>query len=1499
MRPNLYTNKYRKPPEYFHSITTDNERFANLGLDVFTTGTLYDWLCTVSSGPKRINFHEIKSQYDEIVERARDEEREPPTEQVFYSQFLGRYQHLRFWVNEFSRMFPGGFANGTLPTEVVLTPSAYLRDEDCSQNDLPFSASFYAWRNSGRNGEYILVKNSGNSNDMNWTFSEGSENYTWNDLRFGEFDGKLYNRNSIELTNEEDFPVVDPDNPQNLIRNIIEMNRYVNLLSKVDYKEWKSKDKARYRFINDIRSSKYGCLEWKSNIRFLLDLPSVLFEAGVDSDVDSCDDCAKLVTVTFKLKLFGKTDQRRVGKSVAPTDTTIVQTKTTPWGLPYREKDETGAVPPSVNPSPSNGTAGELSNHYVPLEGKFESGTTQVFAVMVEDLPGSQQPTVDDALTEDAPFLLNKNTGFEVNVGKAMVVSMQNANPKQWMPDFVEPKNCRQSNNKVILNVHNPTSRPFTKGENVILQKLDGVWVPLSVGEGSSAIAPADPNWDFMYLMTNSMFFFRNHAWVSKVNSPIFDWSSIGGKDQTLSTPNNYEQSFYAWYYKVSEDVEREINTDTRDNIPIVDIDDNRGRYGASVSGYAKVFNGYMQVTSWDFMGIGVGGTRRQVNTGGTPGAADSTPSMSYVFSEQQAIDETFKEDFPSLNGNALSTTQFSQDPAGEAFENGGLNGRFNSYPFFGCVFPQGFNAQSKYAELMADDTDFFLAPKNYKASSEGLANYKADGPFFYASNGKPFQNINNLQNIIGGQTNDQTVGMFPESEAGTLKQLPADIGTNCAPGGKYGRPISNIGMIGDLNSVLTQPDFRRYVNGYFGKDAETEQPNRYSWMHKKDREQVDVVKSSGNAEDFAYDYSDSVFDLEPVNSLKIEFRPLSNELYSCFEGYNYFGPSQGAEGRKVSLSDAYVYGRQGTLRGELSTRIYQSNTAYSSPLSPLSLYRNTQVVDRPNMLGVTDGDKTALLNELTLYQNGGSDIYGAFDTNANGLRYGVDLDDITIGGPFGHRPEGPSASPQRWFTDNWWGLDQSPAAAFGVIGAVVTVATADSLQLTTENAVGLDDYLEAGDYFPSYVGGDFSKLNTSQLYARVYQQWPRDQMIYDPRFFVVHHFNPGIELARSGINYEWYVNGSPIEGEPTGEIGYPNGAYKVDKSETDVDFRVPTNWQNEALPEGGIIFADSIEESLNENVAGGISQLREKPHWRIQSQRRGRLLPYTFAHATVGISKNPNQIILTEGNTASASDYDIVIINPGKKYGKGDTFNLSGGNGGGVVIKPIEFNEDKGVTKFEISEVGVLFDTGDFLDSDGVMEWVQGESSPTAPLSIVHRDVNQGTDLEAYVIRGAIVNTKFTDKKPAEALETAGPIKLGPDPPLANDAVLQFQQTDPKNQILKVNPDAKSNNNQYDIFLHYHNDVSHNRIDEANAPAAIEQMIRLNIQTNGTSGGGGSLTSNAQGAGSDIDFPPGGGPDQFQGSDWAFNSSNSAGGFMTGFGDFFGGQGGQGGRFG
>jgi hypothetical protein len=123
---------------------------------------------------------------------------------------------------------------------------------------------------------------------------------------------------------------------------------------------------------------------------------------------------------------------------------------------------------------------------------------------------------------------------------------------------------------------------------------------------------------------------------------------------------------------------------------------------------------------------------------------------------------------------------------------------------------------------------------------------------------------------------------------------------------------------------------------------------------------------------------------------------------------------------------------------------------------------------------------------------------------------------------------------------------------------------------------------------------------------------------------------------------------------------------------------------------------------------------------------------------------------------------------------------------------------------------------------------------------------------------------------------------------------VLQTQLTDPKNQSFTVSQDLKSSNDQYDIFFHFHNDISHTRFGDyghSTGPLQMEQMVRLNILTNGASN---TLTSNSseenQGAGG---FKPGEGADQFAGNDWAMNSNNfdaPGGGIFGGMGGGFGG---------
>lgn len=1487
---------------------------------------------------------------------------------------------------------------GTLPPRPVFC-SEDPNYTDNRKNAESYNGSFKAWRNEGRNGRYYEYKIIDQSKaPLTWEFREGSESYDFDDLKIDELqsivqlqdsdtysptlvggkNGIKYNRGGLfknSTTVEREKPLKrltmngqprvkkylleisdDPnvsemdyalepfinayadttDPSYRFIQCLIELNNYVNLLVEdksrlnQDYDDWSVTDRARYRFINDIKSSggsngQRGYFEWKSNIGFIVDvIPEVL------------TPCVKYETVTFRLNLYDKFRKKDSSRKIAQTDTVLVAPKRTHFGLQYKEKDESGYTATTSNADPNNQTAAELQTSYVPLEGKFESGTSQVFAVVLADLPAAQQPSVDELVAQDEEFLLSPNTGLGPSIGSGLVVSMQNANPMQWMPDFEKTKNCRKeddedNNRKIILTIHNITSSSFKRGDNVILQKLDGVWVPLltSTDQRETLLAPADPKWDFMYLMTNGTYYFRNHHWIYEEafgpNTSDINWESF-----TKNSPDTYEKSFYYWYYKNAE-----AGYFTHVTYPkIINIDDNKGRF-SNVEKYAQVVNGYLQVTSWDFMGVNIGGTRRKNEISQIPDL--TSKEEDYIINEKVASEEPY---VTGINGNHLSCTQFSFNQKGEPFENDGIGDRTNSYPFFGCVFPDGYLGGSEYALLMQDDKDFFLAPKNYKSIS--TKNHKAQAPFFYATEKKPFENLVDLRNE-GYYQNSQLVthqelGMFAEGEGGTLKHLPADIGTNAAPsGGKNGTPVSNIAAIAALNYTIGA-DFRNEVGAYFENDVETEQPKRYSWMYKKDKEVdedrsgFDLEITSDNKLDFDFGYQDSAFDIKPANPLRIEFRPLNIEAYSTFEAFDFNVRTK--EFR--SLNSDYLASLRGTIinvdprftRGEFSLGGYSFNREYLSgkdkmePLfSPVALFRAIDALKvKPtinNSLIVGDNKLQGLFRESDFTYS---------DNNDRGLRYNKDLVDFE----WNFLPDDITHAPQSYWDETWMqeGVLR-PAGAVGVIGAVVTVATRDTLQFATENALGLDNYLEAGGllagatYGRSYRDGDYSTLNSTNLFAKVYQQWPREQTIYDPRFFAVHHFNAGVEKSRienNPLKQDWYLNNVVIEEDSeafkNAEVAYPSGKFQVDRSETPVDFRIITDHANNAIQDSGdleessFVYSDSRQTVINNSSAElPMTSLRDnKEHWRVNPQRRGKLLPYSYQYLTIGINntaaiktKIVDHDLMAEGDQPkiiNVADTDIVIVNRGSGYNKKDSFEVSGGEGGGVVLSAI-FDDDDNISGFKVEQAGLGFGLDDFGLSDQSLRFEFGETPSSATVSIVHRNVESGgAGLVAYVLRGTIVKSSvLTDIKPREALSATGPIKLTPSAPTFNDKVLQTQLTDPKNQSFTVT--EKSNNDQYDVFLHFHNDVSHTRYKDYGhsiGPQQMEQMVRLNILTNGSSN---TLASNSseenQGAGG---FAPGEGGDQFAGDDWAMNSNNfdapgggmfggAGGGFMGGAGGF------------
>ena len=1339
-----------------HLITTDDARVGELGLSSFTTGILYDWMFLSNNGFVRKNLADIQRQYGRL---------EDPS--AYLKKELSNYRNLSVFDHKFIPAFGVDTRELRWPTEVFLQSSRDRVDENCQRIPLENYLFFYGWRNKGRNGEYKLFNQISIKGD--WTFTDAKgEEYTWDDLKISQF------------KDDENFPlfnyVVSEDN-RRIIQQIIQMNDEVN--QKKGETLTSKKDRARRALIYDIRSSKFGCLQWTSTLRFLLADPQTLKTAGIA--ITGCNRCAKTVSVDFKLFLYDEEfNIRESQNTLVPNHTRVALPKRTITGRPYSDRDERGMDSLSIQNTPANATAAEIKTNFVELEGKFESGTSQVYAVMTTDLEASKHPPIELIEEGDETDLLDPDQGFSAPTGKAIVIEMQNGNPKQWMPNFEKDRRDRkcseQSSDEDIdkkeeVTVVNITQRAYSRGDSVILQKLGGVWVPLFAGPGGDSttrVENIDPKWQFMYLMTNSRFFFRDRA---------------GDK----ITPAAYESSFYNAYYE----------------------DDllNYLQHGYATTGSADVDNGYFQCTSWDFMGVNIGGTRRKNHSEG------------YSYPQHVSIDEEYVENLD--NGNALSNTQALYNTKNEQFA--GDDVQFNSYPFFGCVFPDGYSAQKQYGELTNSDKDFYLNTKNYKSFGTRIIGV----PFHYPTTGNPFANNNDVVNILNSEPQNfaQAGGMF-DGETGQLKHLPADIGTNASPSGKYGQPVSNIALIGELNKHIdNRQHFRDSIGTYFASGT-NKQPERYSWMHKHDKSRIG--KAVG--QDDRYGYLDSAFDLQPADYLTIQFRPLSAEVYACMEGWEWtheefsipptitanFKPQVDSSTRGKLAKEASGFTKRGR------------SGDYAPPISSHAVARNKHIVIEPNSVN----------NFHNLYNVAANNTSPYADKNANGLRYKPDL---IIAGEDSLAEN--QDYPISWWDDNWAGggvgnVDNS-LGGIGIIGAVVSVATLDTLQLNTQNRIGIDDQFEGSTLFGSSWGATWENVkvgaqNTIGLHAKVYQKWPREYTIYDPRFFVVHHFNKDIEIQDKNIEQEYYLNGELLDSRPDeDEQVYPSGNYSVDKKESDLDIRIPTYYDNRTVSPNTPVYSDS--------------QIRKKSDWRIDKQRRGKLLPYKYEFRTIGIGGETQT--LAEGQ--SVGNCDIVIINGGEGYSDNDTFTVSKGSAGGVVLKPVVdttidttdgtvvqnvlFNT---IVGFTVESAGAGFSKEDFLSASGVsyIPWEDGKPQPALGSLRIQDGSNQsgGTGLEAYVVRGTVVEATATDIKPPQVLRgDKNEILLSAQK--GGDSTGQELQVEANiNQVFKIDPELKQENHEYDVFLHFHNDITQNRVtDPGFAPRQAEQHITLQILNN------------------------------------------------------------------
>jgi hypothetical protein len=930
-----------------------------------------------------------------------------------------------------------------------------------------------------------------------------------------------------------------------------------------------------------------------------------------------------------------------------------------------------------------------------------------------------QEPDVDRQVGQTIESLLDyTNANYQaVSSGIAMPIVMQNANPLQWSPQYAEAESCRaESAKKNTVVVFNKFNRSFAKGEMVLLAKIGGTWQPIPVAPAPGAAADTstfDGLWDFTYLLSNARYHMsQNNAGLS------FHY-------------DDYERLYYEKYYD-----------DDPTNNPQQDVTD--------FDVLANTEEGYLQITSWDFMGPNLGGNSPKNNIAGT------------VF---------------DINVNG--------EPIGENAD--GKRARTKaSAPFFGCTFPGGYAGDSIY--------NAYNTPNGHAVLNTFVP--YLDSPFFnqVGSDVQVFEN-NTLNNNNSDTYNEPgPQGMFAKNSS-SLVHFPADMAVNASPSGENGRPISDIRHI----YALIKPDAAAVSNAaiYFNKDGDGK-PFRYAWMYK-------------DANPW-----DSAWDLAPKNKNIIEFRPLTRDVFNCFETED--PPAE--------------------------------RSLYKSKAREILIDKADPPMSRDVLTRTTTGNVTELAT--------------ADDTR---LRYGPQ--DMEGGGYY---TENERYSPAPYPIDGYGTTGKPGGAAIGIITAICTTTAPSKIVFNTQTYIGAqttqtnDDPAHGGSQRPQDFG-------CTALHARIFSAWPRELTVYDSRFFSVFHFNYGAGVPDTG--HTWYFSGSPVaegsqggvESDPNNHPrSYPDQYFSVDKPFSEVDFRVPT-WKKSDPNNtygGNSDYGNKSDNDIidvNVQIFNG-APLRDPEHWRIYGIantttdgkiRRGKLLPvnggFYYKRRTIrmpqDISSGKCYDLETDLASAAAgtsvqypqaNQYSILIVKKGKGYNDTNTFKVAGGNGTGVLIKPRNLDGNGGITGFEfvkekiqrndgkdflVEQTGYDFLPSDFLEYDTLLD---GKVLPSAKITAVDA---AGEGFEGYVIQGLVGDSPLLkDISPVEVTE--GAERLTPSPSSSDNFVTQPILDDLTE--LPVGTEGKSSDNKFDIYFFFHNDVTHHSYDNSLYSNFFQSRVRVEI---------------------------------------------------------------------
>jgi hypothetical protein len=1217
-----------------------------------------------------------------------------------------------------------------------------------------------------------------------------------------------------------------------------------------------------YALLNEIKAGKGSPrIQWSGDVTFFINQNNGLI-----------DNCEITENITFKLFLLDESMSPGLGKGVTVKNMTFVGPRRDAAGAsPGEDGERVSDDPEDV----TGQAAGEVDLQWNPVTKRWQSGNVNMLCKLVTQLRPGKAPSLDYLLNNDIKETLEEEDNANSYIpsrGSGMLIRTQNSMPLQWSPNYAETADTRCSTNnrdKQIVTVYNfNPRRTYPSGEEVLLTQIDGVWHVSDLGRGEEeeepgAVSAGIGKWDsFTYMMTSSQFFFRAQ-----------DVESGSGVAVTpRSAELNYHVNYYLSQQTISSSLpdadqaleDAELNLFVKYDNP---GDELTGRKPQGGYNFSQPFNtknwsrwkderGYLQNTSFDYLDSQIFGIRGKEGVIDGEGGKRSMPDTCGIASTSATLNAAGKtipfaaEEYPYRNAAHCGA-------------------------FFGCVFPNGFQgtevydieeprnfligSASKYGSVNPED---YLIVSNDSTSNNPFdagnrtsdrndCNTKCFSTTNPQGNPQPFADINIGNNVPDNlhtrATYSHSANLFALGADQGRRTIPADVMMNGSPTARHGAPIRPIGRLNGMNI----------------DDIEAGGAELLLLNHQRASEGIWLRKVSQLGPNV--DENDSAFDFQPITRDNVMFRPLKLEAY-LMQGRLAVDLHNNPTSRRWDERNTIANQQTGGFyRYTSDPRAFFTEMASTtvSNYFPISCHVNAREFEntKNNLAGWERGNAAVgnvlkwgawgksrpSYSRLHLYN------YWQGDNDDGGMWWTTSF--LNLGDPFRFSILEQDA------TQDWKG-----AGAFGIITCSLKVAANTSIEFVTSNLYGMGAAaagqftVQSGNAEQNKTWGvsnfieSYKQENIVDLSVRIYQGHPTDQTIYDPRYFAVHHFNQGLEFAfdlyqgtgvipvndlsvDSGNSFprnflfDEFKNLRDSEGDLLESVTY------VFPEQSGVDIPIPSRWEkhidssvnsliygqhenNKVYRPQSLNSFDRIFKDATKGLLGLAPPIMKEQYWNTSTKRTGKLLPYRYKLPTLGIpvsqsADNVNMIaesliLDSEDKTVYSYSDDLIVTDFGTGFVSGDAV---GDLESDIVLEVREVGPNGEV----VSLFPILFGTG--IPVSKVRASGDQIGSFTSTFTMFPLTGN-GQGFRGYFVSAGLQNIITTDDKPflikkngeeisRIAANEPGPKHLTTGFSSAAEPLAFIENTE--TTTFAIPEILKSEDGVYDLFFHFHNDVTFN----------------------------------------------------------------------------------------